>query len=344
MAGPAQTPTMFLKAGGANPLMLPACKKALAACGYTPEDFGSYKEVGARCGAARKETGEAKPTPGGKPPNDPEHDPTAHEAWLATCESGHIAENTRHQAKRGDNDTSFCPLYEWQNAPCMPHSGKAGWRDTQHGAVTATDVETSNEAGQGERLGVQGERAATRRAIEAALDWGMNDQPAAEQSRKKRFAAIAALNAGDPKLAASKVKTSPKDQEKAKKKFEAKRKTAADCVEGFFEYQWRKMAKNTKDKKKAEKKAADAEKARAEEALAEAEKSGNKTKIKNAKGDLRAATERQEAADADWDRVKNLRPNNTDACMGQSRGGRERTESTKNAPPPPRVKRRAKAR
>ncbi len=324
---------MFVKAGGQNPLMLPECQKALAACGYSPDDFGSYNDVLDRCGQARKKTGGAATTPGDAPPQDPEHNPTAHEAWLATCESGHMAENTRQQQRRGRNQTSYCPLYEWQHAPCMPHSGKAGWRDTQHGAVTATDVATSNAQGQGNRMGAEEERAATRRATEAALDWGMNDQPAAEQLRAKRFAAIAELNAEDKDIAAAKAQGDAKLKQAIQKKHQEQEKTAAACVEGFFEYQWRKMANNTKDKKKKAADSAAAKKQAAEQSLARARASGNPEEVRRAEAELRKASDEHAAANADWNRVKDLDPNDTDACLGQSRGARARSPSSRNAPP-----------
>ena len=218
----------------------------------------------------------------------------------------------------------------------MPHSGRAGYRDTQHGAVTATDVQTSNDAGQGTNLGPEGERAATRRAIDAALGWGMNnDQAVSKEMKDKRYAAIAKLTGQDENVAGPAAAGAEADDAAAKDKAKQNQKTAADCVEGFFEYQWRKMAAKSKKTKDKAKDKAEKDAATAEAALAKANKGGEPEKIAAAEAKLRDANAARDKAQADWKGVKDFDPNNAehiDQCVGRSKATAARTESGTNAP------------
>ena len=340
MPGAAQTPTFFLKAAAKKVLLSAECKKALAACGYAPEDFGTYNQVLAKCGAARKRTGGARTQGGGLAPGK-EKKGTDRDKWLAECQSGHISENGRHQTDREHNSGNHCPLYDSNNAPCMPHAGMAGYPNTQHGAVTNTDIASSNaanrEPGPDGKMGIARERAATGDATKAALDWGMkDDQKAAPQMRSERFNAIRELNAK-----AGKDGVLPKDgkqlsDEEVKKNYDKERETALKCIEAFFDAQWKAMAANTQRKKaNAAKKAtkeADAARAAEKKLAGQPPSEARDKKLAEARKKREAAEANEKQANKENDAVKDLDPKNVDQCMGQSKPAADRSQNTKPDP------------
>jgi hypothetical protein len=338
MPSAAQTPTVFLNAAGTETLDNPKCRKALAACGYSPEDFGTYSQVQKRCGSARKMTEGAK-SKGITRKGDRKEDNLHQARWLAQGQSGHLSENNRHQTDRKGNAGNHCPLYDTNNAPCMPHAGMAGFANTQHGAVTNTDIQNGNAAaaavGPGEKMGIRRERSATRDATAAALDWGINDdQPAAAQMRQKRFDAIRELNSKKGSAFAKPKDGKELTDEEIKKNYDKNRETALECIEAFFNAQWKAMARNTQARAKA---AADKADAKAKAAQADvdkinAKKPVDKKKLKNAEARLEQAKDEQKEAKKENDAVKNLDPNNVNGCMGQSRAPEVRTENTKDDP------------
>jgi hypothetical protein len=344
MPSAAQTPTVFLNAAGKETLDNPKCRKALAACGYTPDDFGTYSQVQKRCGSARKITKGAK-SKGITRKGDAKKDDLHHARWLAQGQSGHISENNRHQTDREHNAGSHCPLYDTNNAPCMPHAGMAGFANTQHGAVTNTDIQNGNAAagavGPGGKMGIRRERAATRDATQAALDWGMNDdQPAAAQARQKRFDAIREINSK-----AGAEATKPKDgkqlsDDEIKKNYQKQRKTALECIEAFFNAQWKAMANNTQKRKAEAEAKAKAETKAAQDALdkVNAKKPVDKKAQQKAQARLDKAKTAEAEATKDNDAVKKLDPDNVNQCMGQSRAPEVRTENTKGDPNDPSIK------
>jgi hypothetical protein len=344
MSGPAQTPTIFVEAGDAGVIFSPDCVKAIAACGYAPEDFGSYSQVKERIGRAKENT-KGSDVAGQAAQVDPNKSPIEHERWVAEGQSGHIAENTRHQATRGDNDTSYCPLYDCNEAPCMPHAGNAFSPKTQHGAVLIQDRQTRKDAkedpGPSKPLGAEREKDATRKAIAAALDWGTKDeQNIAEVPRDKRFESIAALSMTDAEIAAAKAKGDSGLKEAVKKKQQDNKDVAVDCIEAFVDLQWKTMAEKTKNAKEQT-----FEKSKADAAAADAkvkQLEGQAKKGENVDKQLAQARKQQQdahAAHADatkkWDEVKDLKPEKSAECRGQARvkgGGKSKATTTEAEP------------
>lgn len=323
MTGPAQTPTVFMNAAAAETLKSLKCVTALAACGYSPSDFGSYAEIYDRTGERAKKT-DGVYVAGQNGQIDPEKDPKAHQDFLGSCQSGHISENCRHQGgKRGDEDKNYCPYYDSNEAPCMPHAGNAFNPKTQHGAVLTQDRQTRRDLrgdpGPGKKIGAERERGATRKAIDASLDWGMNDdQDVTQVAKDKRYAAIVALNSKDPKIAAAAKKSDAEFKKAIDAKYKENAKKAAECIESYVDAQWKAMAGKARDAKKDATDQAKAKAAASDAKVAALE--GQKGK--SAEKQLAQAREEQAAAHAEHAQAKQelkaAEDVDVDACRGEA--------------------------
>lgn len=268
MPGPAQTPTIFVKAGDAGAVFSPDCQVALTACGYNPEDFGSYNHVQARIGRAREETAKAKEH-GGMGRSEPKGFDQTSDEFVATCQSGHILQNARFQdgdeeGGRGDPCQNHYPLYSDDLAPCMPHSsyrpGSRGGarKGTLHHQVGKTDRE-NNEAALRDNEGLRDADGRTRMTnaqvdsarddvVAVSLDHHLDngDQPnselpVAKEMKAKREAAVAAGKA----KAAGMAKEIP-DKEKREQVISNSRDIAADCIKAFCDAQLKHMRRQNK--------------------------------------------------------------------------------------------------
>ena len=115
------------------------------------------------------------------------------------------------------------------------------------------------------------------------------------------------------------------------KNYQDQKETAIKCIEAFFDAQWKEMAKNTQAKKAkaAANSAADQKKAQAK--IDELDKTKPRTEeqdkqLAQARIDLQKAKD----APAEYDKVKDLDPNDVDKCMGESKPpARTRSRNTK---------------
>src|SRR5689334_22240329 len=96
-----QTPGVFLLAGG-TALFSAACVAALAKCGLSPDDFGSYDHVKGKLRDAKRRVMEHKLAKARKDPNPPP-EPSAHDRLLAMSEAGHLRQNALFQRERGNS-------------------------------------------------------------------------------------------------------------------------------------------------------------------------------------------------------------------------------------------------
>jgi len=139
MATPApHTPVNFLKAGTSMAFSA-KCIALLAKAGYEPEDFGDYKHVQDRLRAAREKVNKYDgDVAAGRPTDSPP--PTDHERFLASCQSGHLAQDAIHREGGSDNRGNPCANrvdgYRDTEAPCMPHQGSAQDAGTQHNEIS----------------------------------------------------------------------------------------------------------------------------------------------------------------------------------------------------------------
>jgi hypothetical protein len=119
---------MFQLAGGTG-MFSDECKKALQKCGYSPDDFGTHEQVQKKISDAKAVVQEYNdPAASSKVP--PPRKPTEHEAMLARCESGHLAEDRMFHAPGKKNRGNPCSNnfppdgdalgYQSSQAPCMP--------------------------------------------------------------------------------------------------------------------------------------------------------------------------------------------------------------------------------
>ncbi len=156
----AHTPMVFLKAGGAATWSA-ECVKALADCGLSPDDFGSYNSVVARSRAAQHRLLQDRYSrrPGAPPPGPPTPPVDDHDRFLAQSQSGHLAQNALCQRERGNACENAQPsptspqqhpgayCYSDQHAPCGPHPGEATSRGTTHWGVSGNERSVSTGPG-----------------------------------------------------------------------------------------------------------------------------------------------------------------------------------------------------
>jgi hypothetical protein len=161
---------MWLK-GAMAVLLSEACKKALAACGINPENFGSYDDRLKAQGGERKnyrekrdkEAGQSggRPHEGSCPKSGDGKTCRCHESEagaadlgpekyaLANSQSGHIAQNAFFQGTRGDPCSNMPPQgagggaygYDDNRAMCMDHLGRANQPGTIHYEITQREAQ-----------------------------------------------------------------------------------------------------------------------------------------------------------------------------------------------------------
>jgi hypothetical protein len=106
---PPHVPCNFIKAGGAG-LSQAQCKAALIACGYSPSDFGTYKDVKKKIQDANKKkiqdankakaAGATSSSGSGSRRAHPDKDPTR----LAGYQAGHLSQNATQTSGRRNED------------------------------------------------------------------------------------------------------------------------------------------------------------------------------------------------------------------------------------------------
>ena len=136
-------PINLLKAGGSG-FFDAACVAALAKCGYSPDDFGTYDQVRSRIKNAQEQVSAMQKAGQPVPPELQR---------LADCQSGHIGMNTCRQRQRGNPCSNVVDGYYANQAACMPHQGGAFGDDgrprldTEHGRYTAAEMSAPGERG-----------------------------------------------------------------------------------------------------------------------------------------------------------------------------------------------------
>ncbi len=165
-----QTPGMWLK-GAMAVLLSDACKKALAACGINPENFGSYDDRLKAQGGERKDYRDKRDKEAGQPGGRPhegacpksgdgktcrchESDAAAGDLGpekfaLANSQSGHIGQNAFFQGTRGDPCSNVPPQgtgggaygYDDNRAMCMDHLGRSNQPGTIHYEITQREAQ-----------------------------------------------------------------------------------------------------------------------------------------------------------------------------------------------------------
>ncbi|MEC7522939.1 MAG: hypothetical protein VYE22_23890 [Myxococcota bacterium] len=250
------TPINMVKGG--NSLFFSAqCVALLAKCGYSPDDFGTYDQVQKRCSQARdkcatfdaqkkaREEAIARGVPESEAPAVTAPEPSDHERFLASCQSGHIAQDaSMRNSTDGDGNAGRgnpCANdgrvdgYETRLAPCMPHQGAADEPGSQHHLVS--NLENSQPVSDGASRGSDYDptkldadcQARTDQALqwreETAGDWNLaadNGKPG-EQPEITDASAAAYFEGTDPKKSAE-LQGTPK---------ELTGDTAAECIESF---------------------------------------------------------------------------------------------------------------
>lgn len=250
------TPINMVKGG--NSLFFSAqCVALLAKCGYSPDDFGTYDQVQKRCSQARdkcatfdaqkkaREEAIARGVPESEAPAVTAPEPSDHERFLASCQSGHIAQDaSMRNSTDGDGNAGRgnpCANdgrvdgYETRLAPCMPHQGAADEPGSQHHLVS--NLENSQPVSDGAGRGSDYDptkldadcQARTDQALqwreETAGDWNLaadNGKPG-EQPEITDASAAAYFEGTDPKKSAE-LQGTPK---------ELTGDTAAECIESF---------------------------------------------------------------------------------------------------------------
>ncbi len=136
-------PINLLKAGGGG-FFDAACVAALAKCGYSPDEFGSYDQVRSRIEDAQRQVSQLQAAGQPVPPELQR---------LANSQSGHIGMNTCRQRQRGNPCSNVVDGYYANQAACMPHEGSAFDRDgntrqdTEHGRYTQHELNSPGNRG-----------------------------------------------------------------------------------------------------------------------------------------------------------------------------------------------------
>jgi hypothetical protein len=123
MGEPAQTPVVFILAGG-SAFFDADCVAALAKCGLHPDDFGSYDHVKGRISSAKNKVYQYDQAVAKKTSPLPD-EPTAHERLLAQSEAGHLRQNSLFQRERGN----FCENEQANPGNPSQFPGAAGYHD-----------------------------------------------------------------------------------------------------------------------------------------------------------------------------------------------------------------------
>jgi hypothetical protein len=136
-------PINLLKAGG-TAFFSAACVAALAKCGYSPADFGTYDGVRSSITDAQKQVSDLQAAGQPVPPELQQR---------ANSQSGHIGMNTLRQRQRGNPCSNVVDGYYANQAACMPHEGGAFGQDgrprmdTEHGRYTAEELASPDRRG-----------------------------------------------------------------------------------------------------------------------------------------------------------------------------------------------------
>ena len=131
-----QTPGSYLRGGGAG-FFSADCVAALAECGLSPDDFGTYDQVKDKLRAAKRRVMEHKLARARGQPNAVPA-PSAHDRLLAQSEAGHLRQNALFQRERGNSCQNEQPRpgypgaqgYHHDLAPCGPHPSGTGSNKT----------------------------------------------------------------------------------------------------------------------------------------------------------------------------------------------------------------------
>lgn len=228
---PVQTPTLFLKGGGAG-IFSADCVAKLLEAGYNPEWFGSYDHVKGQIDAAKARVAahDNWNQEGPPPPLQPG------DRYLANCQSGHISQDATHRQVGGRDD----PCRYLQNgystnlAPCMPQT--AGPWDppgSEHNVASRHEVACA-QRNQGPPP--RPYTAAQREADEAArLNLVVNDRRPAEREPLTGAAGGTASASGGAGAAGEAAQATSGDPSKPSLPDDQKitGKSAADCINNF---------------------------------------------------------------------------------------------------------------
>lgn len=231
---PAQTPVVFLLAGG-SAFFDAACVAALLKCGLHPDDFGSYDHVKNRIRAAKrkiqdhkeaKKRGEADSVPA----------PDAHDKLLDKSEAGHLMQNAIFQGSRGNNCTNQpgSEGYHSELAPSGPQMGTATKEGSTHCAATQHDATlrdggvkpgTALNAEQLSNHSMKSSEITARGAGKDALaDKGPGPKRVRTNELKLRKASAAALDAETAGTVGTPADNTLTDEDAQK---------AAECIDAF---------------------------------------------------------------------------------------------------------------
>lgn len=241
MGNTGQTPGLFLRGGGTG-FFSAACVAALAKCGLSPDDFGSYDHVKGKLRAAKRRVMEHKLAKARKDPKPPP-EPTARDRLLAMSEAGHLRQNALFQRARGDGCQNEQPRpgfggaqgYHHDMAPSGPHpsgtgSSKVGtthWAQGEHEATVrqgrspgdpVSGQEIRDRSLETSRLTAHG---ASQQQLQGQNGWAKRRREQEAEVRKASAAELAKSKGGKPK-GPGKVAGGVADGE-----------TAEECIQAF---------------------------------------------------------------------------------------------------------------
>jgi hypothetical protein len=268
------TPGLFQLAGAAAGISA-ACAKAVQKCGYDPDDFGKHEQVQKKISDAKdkvQDYNDALKT--NKKPMPPK--PTAHDAMLARCESGHLTQDRMFHAPGSGTRADPCQNnypdkgdalgYVSSQAPCMPMLAKGvegGAKvGSPHWAVGRNeDAQRADPANQGRDLSQkdlgdlsdQNVRLALREDPDSRKDYNAKIRKLKEQAkpgkpdrvqeaRERRDEAVAMSQASSKDLK-EQGGTGAKDGSKSDDK-----KKASECIEVFRKFAMAEMRREAIEK------------------------------------------------------------------------------------------------
>ncbi len=250
MSTPApHTPVNFLKAGTGMAFSA-QCVALLAEAGYQPEDFGSHSYVQKRLAQARAAVAQWEAAKAGGPPAA---EPSEHQKFLATCQSGHLAQDAIHREggseNRGNNCANRVDGYNESDAPCMPHQGSAQDAGTQHNLVSNMETSQPRDRGlsTGQSYNPEHADADADARCRATLDHvDRPDQPTTQGQASGGGASTSSATAGQAGQAGAAAPGSvgPVDPNNPG---EITGETAADCINAFRKHATQAMKQNCAD-------------------------------------------------------------------------------------------------
>jgi hypothetical protein len=163
MTTPAPHTPINLVKGGNSLFFSAECVALLARAGYSPDDFGTHEQVLKRCSDAREKCNlhdaqvaarnraKADGVPEDQLPVVTAPAPSAHERFLASSQSSHLAQDACFHASQDSNgnpgrdnpcaNDGYVDGYETRLYPCMPHQGAADEPGGQHHLVSVMENE-----------------------------------------------------------------------------------------------------------------------------------------------------------------------------------------------------------